>query len=313
MLALFYVLLAGVYIVISSLAVADAFEGEAAVIRVEMTKGLVFVGVTGIALFVGARFLLSHIARQSREIERQRHSIEKLDKRAATGLLASAIGHDANNLLSAVSMSLELLERGVEPERQRQIIQSLDSVVDELVVLNERLVRGGWAEQPGELKEHSLIHESERVMQFVGHEHPVRKLQISFSHSGEVTAKLNRHLYVQVMFNMLTNCVRHAGPAAKVQVHVEDCGDKVSVMVEDDGPGVPEDLRERIFEPYYSNHAEGAGVGLASVRSIIRMHRGDIRCESSDKLGGAKFIMHFPKNASTAVAGENAATSPLSA
>lgn len=308
-----YILVAAAYIVFSTLMVASATENGAGMVRAELTKGLGFVLVTGILLFLLSRHFLNLIAKQSQEIARQKQSIEALDRRAQVGLLASAIGHDANNLLGAVSMSLELLKRGVDPDRQAKIIASLSGVLNELIILNDRLVRGGEADQPGERQLRNVHHESQRVMQFLEAGHPVGNLRMEFTSEGDVQALINRHLYFQVMLNLLSNCARHAGDTARVRVHTEDCGDRVCVTVEDDGPGVPEDLRETIFEPYFTNHPEGAGVGLASVRSIMRMHDGEIRCTGSEALGGAKFLLYFPRHSNNGDQdnGNSGQTAPL--
>lgn len=275
--------------------VGNALHDQSGILQAELAKGLGFILVSGVGLFFLSRYLMARIAQQSAEIERQRHSIQILDRRAASGLLASAIGHDANNLLAAVGLSLELIKRGVSPEREQQIIDSLGKVVDELMILNKRLVAGGQADQPGELKVLDLKHEAERVLQFIEEGHPVSELNITFTNGGDVKAPINRHLYFQVILNLLSNCARHAGPKARVHVHTEDLKESVKVIVEDNGPGVPENDREKIFTPYYSNHPEGAGLGLTSVRAIINMHSGEITCSTSEELGGAKFVMEFPR------------------
>lgn len=268
--------------------------------KFELIKGLGFVFVTGLLLFIGSRALLQHIREQCQQIERQRAALLEVDRRSANGLLANAIGHDANNLLTAVSMAVELLKRGVEPKRQQELVTKVETVVEELIVLNNRLVTGGQADQNSERQERSLQHEAERVLQFIDRDHPINQLELTFTTEGDVNAPINRHLFMQLMFNLLTNCQRHAGKEARVNVHTQDCGDKVCVIVEDDGPGVPKEERDHIFEAYYSKHPEGSGLGLASVRSIMLLHEGDVVCQSSEEYGGAKFKMHFPRKPAAA-------------
>ncbi|GHB92649.1 sensor histidine kinase [Cerasicoccus arenae] len=292
-----YVGLSGTYIILSTMMAGKAVEDETALVQLELAKGLLFVLITGIALYFGARFLLAHIVKKDRKIEEQRRSIEELDRRAASGLLASAIGHDANNLLTAIRMSVDMLKLNITNERRVEMTQSLSKIVDELMVLNRRLVEGGRADQPGELKVLCLKSESERIMVFLDESHPVSRLDLSFTGDDRAETLLNRHLYFQVLLNLLTNVVRHAGECAKVCVHIEDFENKVEVSVEDSGPGVPKEIRERIFEPYFSRHDEGSGLGLSSVRAIMRMHQGEVRCEDSS-LGGAKFLLIFPKRSS---------------
>ncbi|WP_269542338.1 sensor histidine kinase [Cerasicoccus fimbriatus] len=292
-----YILLSGFYIVVSTLAVSDAFDASEGALLVELTKGLLFILVTGVGIFLGSRYLMGMIARQCVEIEKQRRSIEALDKRASVGLLASAIGHDANNLLTAARMSVDLMKRGLDPDRLSALMNTVEEALNELMELNRRLVRGGHADQPGELKVRCLKNESERVIQFIDNDHPISRLKIEFISKGDVSVPINRHLYFQVLLNLLLNVSRHAGEYSTVRISTLDCDQAVCVLVEDNGPGVPAPKREMIFTPYYSEHPEGSGLGLASVRAVMRMHGGDICCEESC-LGGAKFVLNFPREAS---------------
>ncbi|WP_309381788.1 sensor histidine kinase [Cerasicoccus frondis] len=293
-----YIVLASLYLVISTLLVANAFHEDSGMAEVELAKGLIFIFITGVFLFLVSRYLMSLIARQYEEIEKQRRSIEVLDRRASSGLLASAIGHDANNLLTAVRMSVDILGRGVDPQRMLSILNTVSESLDELMALNQRLVRGGRADQPGELKPRCLKNESERVIHFLDHDHPVSRLNIECQSKGDCIVPLNRHLYFQVLLNLLTNVARHAGEGSRVLIRITELADTVCVTVEDDGPGVPASERESIFAPYYSQHPEGAGLGLASARAAMHLHDGEIVCLASN-LGGAKFEMTFPKKCSS--------------
>jgi len=73
--------------------------------------------------------------------------------------------------------------------------------------------------------------------------------------------------------------------------------DNAGLIIEDAGPGVPEDDRERIFEPFYRRRdaaqPTGAGLGLAIVRQIARIHGGDVRCEPREA-GGSRFAVTLP-------------------
>jgi signal transduction histidine kinase len=70
-------------------------------------------------------------------------------------------------------------------------------------------------------------------------------------------------------------------------------GRQILLLVDDDGPGVPAHLRERIFQPYYSSKSGGTGLGLALCKEVIEAHGGTLRCEDSP-LGGARFTATIP-------------------
>jgi two-component system nitrogen regulation sensor histidine kinase NtrY len=64
--------------------------------------------------------------------------------------------------------------------------------------------------------------------------------------------------------------------------------------VEDDGPGVSAEARERIFDPYFTTKVDGTGLGLAIVKKVVVEHGGTIEVQRSERLGGASFVLHLP-------------------
>ena len=101
----------------------------------------------------------------------------------------------------------------------------------------------------------------------------------------------------QVLDNLLRNAVRAAGPGGHVQVGVGTEGGDAVVLVTDDGPGVPDDQRERVFDRLVRLDAArardgGAGLGLPIARALARAHGGDVRCEPAT--AGARFVVRLP-------------------
>jgi signal transduction histidine kinase len=85
-------------------------------------------------------------------------------------------------------------------------------------------------------------------------------------------------------------------------VRAERASEGVSIVVEDDGPGVPESTRERVFDPYFTTKSEGTGLGLAIVKKIVVEHNGSIRVARSTVLGGAALVLTLPPARPPAVA-----------
>lgn len=109
---------------------------------------------------------------------------------------------------------------------------------------------------------------------------------------------------VQVMINLLDNAIRFA--ANEVRLSLKAGKETVTLMVEDDGPGVPEPERERIFERFTNIRGytqSRTGLGLSIVRSIVETQGGEIWVEQSDVLSGARFVVSLPVEASPAAPG----------
>jgi signal transduction histidine kinase len=92
--------------------------------------------------------------------------------------------------------------------------------------------------------------------------------------------------------NLLENAQAHAGGATDVSIKSE--GGSARIIVDDAGPGIPEEDRERIFEPFYrrrdTTQPTGAGLGLAIVRQIARIHGGEVSCAPREG-GGSRFAV----------------------
>ncbi|MEA2458954.1 MAG: two-component system, OmpR family, sensor histidine kinase PrrB, partial [Thermoleophilaceae bacterium] len=102
--------------------------------------------------------------------------------------------------------------------------------------------------------------------------------------------------------NLLENAARHGRTGGEVRVTLRG-DDAPELLVEDDGPGVPEADRTRIFEPFVrlQDHGDGSGLGLALVAQQARHHGADIVVDSSPELGGARFTVRFaPSSARSA-------------
>jgi PAS domain S-box-containing protein len=102
----------------------------------------------------------------------------------------------------------------------------------------------------------------------------------------------------RIVVNLLTNAARHAGAGAEVRVRLEGDASVARLVVEDDGPGLADELKTRVFEPFEQGpHASsaaspGTGIGLTLVAEFARLHGGDAWVEDSE-LGGARFVVEL--------------------
>jgi two-component system sensor histidine kinase FlrB len=97
------------------------------------------------------------------------------------------------------------------------------------------------------------------------------------------------------LLNLIDNALRAAGDDARVELEARpDAAGGVTIYVHDNGPGVPDALRQKIFEPFYTLRSNGTGLGLAVVQSVARAHGGSARVEARAG-GGASFSIHMPR------------------
>jgi len=213
-------------------------------------------------------------------------------------LLANA-SHELRSPLARIRMGLELLGPAASPAFKSEIarnISELDQLIEEILLasrLDAREADMGTVESVdliGLAAEECARVDAELVLQAAPGAAPNSPMSTELAVQG--VAKLLR----RAVRNLLENARRHG--AGDTTLSLCPLGSRVEIRVADRGPGVPADLRERIFEPFYrlpgaTERDGGVGLGLALVKSIAVRHGGRVYCENRDG-GGACFVIELP-------------------
>lgn len=182
--------------------------------------------------------------------------------------------------LSGVELADVVLEEGIR----------LQDLVDQLLVLARLEETGGaLTRRPVDLDDLALA-EAKRLRDTTG-------LVVETSGVGAGRVAGDERLLARVLRNLADNAARHA--SGRVAFSVAAVGDGVELSVDDDGAGIPEEDRERVFERFVrldearARDTGGSGLGLSIVAEIVRAHSGSVRAESSPS-GGARFVVRLP-------------------
>ena len=223
--------------------------------------------------------------------QRFNHAAERVETllKSHKSLLANA-SHELRSPLARIRMGLELMEPQASPAFRQEILRNiaeLDQLVDEILLASRLDAR-----------------ESD-----IGTIEPVDLTGLAAEECARAGAELvptddGRALVVQGVAKLLRRAVRNLLENARrysnghVTVELRREGQYAVVRVRDQGPGVPAEERERIFEPFYrlagaSERYGGVGLGLALVRSITQRHHGSVKCEGQDG-AGACFVVRIP-------------------
>lgn len=211
--------------------------------------------------------------------------------RSHQSLLANA-SHELRSPLARLKMAFAMFEDAGEAQRRKLKLEiqtniaELDALVEE-VLLASRLDSGS-----------QQIHQDSVDVLAVAAEECARSGAELLSDEQDSRLQLlgEERLIRRALRNLLENARRYGG--GSVELAMKHRGTLLELQVADRGPGVPEDLRERIFEPFYRlpGHAEqagGVGLGLSLVKQIAQRHGGSVRCEARDG-GGSIFVLSLP-------------------
>jgi signal transduction histidine kinase len=205
-------------------------------------------------------------------------------------LLANA-SHELRSPLARLKMAVSMMSE-MPPERVAQLkeeihqdIRELDSLVEEVLLASRLDSRADIDRQPVDLLG-MATEEANRVGAQVDVE-PGMSRQ---------TYQADDRLLRRAVRNLLENAKRYGGP--DIVLMLAAANEQIEISVCDRGPGVPEDQRERIFEPFYrlpghAEHAGGVGLGLSLVRQIAQRHGGNVSCQAREG-GGSRFVITLP-------------------
>jgi signal transduction histidine kinase/cell division protein FtsL len=247
------------------------------------------------------------------ELERFRQVAARNERLAAIGNLGAGLAHEIKNPLGAISGFAELIERRAD-ENVVRLAKRLRGEVEELnTFLNEFLAfarEDAIRREPTDIN--ALVERSlELALQGLGGLDPAKidgfsdagkiptgegheiTLDLDLAHELPELA-LDRNLMRSVFTNLVRNALQAMGKeGGQLAVRTHVLGEQVYVRVRDSGPGIPTELREKIFNPLFTTRAEGTGLGLAIANKAVTAHRGKLSLRDVPG-GGAEFVIALP-------------------
>ncbi len=233
-------------------------------------------------------------------------SVQQAQKLESLGIMAGGIAHDFNNLLSAILGNAELAREAIERAEggQYEATGDLQVSLDQIAAAGRRaaeltrqmLAYAGRASLKREVVDaRALVND---IVPLVRAAQSKKVLFVVEPMPEPVWVELDPAQLSQVLLNLLTNAAEAIGATTgtvSLRVHSRAPSPDASrepprenwiqLVVEDDGPGIPEGMRARIFDPFFSTKGSGRGLGLSAVRGIVQSLGGDLAVHSSPGSG----------------------------
>lgn len=209
--------------------------------------------------------------------------------------LVADVSHELRTPLTALQALLENLADGIEPADPQALrtalaqTERLGRLVGQLLDLS-RLEAGAVPLVPRDFGVGDLLEQARRECA-LDSGRPVR-LDVCVE-PGDLRAHADPERVHQVVANLLANAVRHAESRVHMEAGRAAGSDEIFIAVTDDGPGIPPDEAERVFERYARGGDGGTGLGLAIARWIVEAHGGAIRAEQA-AAGGCRMVVELP-------------------
>jgi two-component system osmolarity sensor histidine kinase EnvZ len=228
--------------------------------------------------------------RGAREVRQAGHAFLEMKRRIERAMeqrttMLNGVSHDLRTILTRFRLSLALMEQTPEVEDLRRDVDEMGRMLEGYLAF----ARGDYGEQAVTTDLTLLLSELKGDAERSGHE---TRLEIV----GDPAVTLRVDAFKRLLFNLLSNAARH-GEHIAISAHHE--GRWLTVHVDDDGPGIPAEVREEVFKPFVrldearNQDESGSGLGLAIARDIARSHGGEVTLADSP-LGGLRATVRIP-------------------
>jgi signal transduction histidine kinase len=209
------------------------------------------------------------------------------------GSLSATVAHELKNPLIAIGGFAKRIEQagGLSSDQQHwaEIVQSevsrMEKIVGDILSYTKRI-------EP-EIVRINAVHFFEEVMTFLRNCFAFEKINVVVNIANGMYLDADKDMLRQVLINLITNAVQEMPDGGDLIIGASESKSYVTLSIADTGKGVTAELRDKIFEPFFTSKKNGTGLGLALCRKIMRAHDGDIYV--SDAQRGAVFTLLLPK------------------
>jgi signal transduction histidine kinase len=277
---------------------ADVLDGPSGDLIPYWNGAVLFVLFLMLALLL-ATFRQS-IERQKRQVDAERgvsDSLRELNEMKNT--LLHAVSHDLKAPIAAIVGSAGTLRRAEQlqltPGEREELLEAIDAsgrkmnrLVEDLLDL-DRIDRGDLQPELAMTDVGDLARRVVRECEVLG----ARPVRVEADH---VLAEVDAAKVERILENLLVNAARHTPVGTPIRIGVRGRADGLVVTVEDEGPGVPDDMKESVFDPFRQGPGSkggGVGIGLSLVKRFAELHGGTARIEDTPG-GGARFVIVLP-------------------
>jgi len=237
------------------------------------------------------------VARLIEEKLRLERELAERERLAALGQMAASISHNLKNPLGSIKTILQVqLEN---PEMPDSLKSETQMVLSEISRLSNKLAQLLQFSRPAVLGEANSSCDAGEVMKEVTevlcHEAERKRIHLQVSSNGNLPVAVGKEALSDILSNLIVNGLEAAPPSGKVTVAAAKENERVLIRVDDDGKGIPLELREKVLQPFFTTKTQGTGLGLAIVAKRVAEANGTLELESPIGEGrGTRFSVWLP-------------------
>lgn len=223
-----------------------------------------------------------------KNLQKSQQDLLHAERLATIGRMASSISHDLRHPLTTILAYAEFQsESNLDASQRKDLYDEIRSSVNRMAELISSLLEFSKGREALQLTHGEVMEALERTLSAVRIRPEFKGIQITMAHEGATDGWFDFKKLDRAFDNLLQNaCEAAPGELGKVQIVARAVDSHVEISVTDNGAGIPESIREDIFQPFVTYGKEkGTGLGLAVVQRIVRDHGGEVRVEATGKSG----------------------------
>lgn len=196
------------------------------------------------------------------------------EKFQTIGEFTSHIAHDIRNPLTIIQNATNMIKLKEQNKLEEGSLEKLNLIDKSIEHINSYVSKtlDFVKNQPLEIKNVSL----EKIIQYVTSDNSNEQVKIDYSQCKNITLYCDSTKMTVVLTNIIQNALDAIGDQGQIIIRAKEEGNSTTIEIEDSGPGIPEEISSRIFEPLVSTKSKGMGLGLVSCKKIIEQYNGTI-------------------------------------
>jgi signal transduction histidine kinase len=234
--------------------------------------------------------------RMRKNLQKTHRELLDAERLATIGRMASSISHDLRHSLAAVMANAEFLcESNLTPGQREDLYAEIRIAVNQMTDLIESLLEFSRTRESLRPSYGDVRSAVDRAVQGVKAHPEFQRIRIRISGEGSTEGWFDFKKLERVLLNLLLNaCEVVPAESGKIDIGLRRKGENLEIRIEDNGPGIADAVRDRLFEPFVSHGKEnGTGMGLTVVQKILQDHGGDVAVEQTSA-SGTTFLVNIP-------------------
>lgn len=236
------------------------------------------------------------VTQRTEELKTAQELLFRSEKLASIGHLAASIAHEINNPLQPIRLNLEYIMEDVQANQpiDAELIEMTQNSVERISRIVRQLLEFTKSSDKGTFATVQIKDVIQNIVTFNERSFEREQMQIVCELEDVPEISANRDQLEQVFMNMMLNAKAAMSPKDILTIRLWEEVNKIKIQFADTGSGIPEEIIQKIFDPFISTKPTGTGLGLFVTYGIIERHRGDIEVKS--EIGkGTIFTITLPK------------------